>query len=232
MCRLLIATSNFGKLREVQFVLRDLPLTFLTLRDFPNVPEAVEDGETFEENAKRKASHYAGHTGCWTLADDSGLEVDALSGAPGVYSARYAGPNAKDADNNSKLISQLATVPASKRTARFRCVIALAKPIEAAPCHDQKAHPSPLAKGGLREARVGDLQAAAEIVAIAHGSFEGVIIDQPRGANGFGYDPHFLVPSLGLTSAELPPEEKNAISHRGQALRAIRPAIDRAMAGA
>jgi len=203
--RLLIATSNLGKLREVQAVLHDLPVELVTLREFPGVPEPVEDGHTFEENARRKALHYARHTGCWTLADDSGLEVDALHGAPGVYSARYAGPSATDAENNAKLIKALAGVPAAGRTARFRCAIALAPP---------------------EAPRAGSRAAGPVVVATACGDLEGVIIDEPRGSNGFGYDPHFLIPARGLTSAELPPDEKNAISHRGQALQAILPAIE------
>jgi XTP/dITP diphosphohydrolase len=213
LARLLIATSNLGKLREVQAVLCDLSLELLTLRDFPGVPEAIEDGATFEENARRKAIHYARYTGCWTLADDSGLEVDALAGAPGVYSARYAGPQATDADNNAKLMRQIANVPPASRTARFRCAIALAEP-SAPAAHPRSANHS---------------MPDPQVLATSAGVLEGVITDQPRGANGFGYDPHFLVPARGLTSAELPPAEKNAISHRGQALRAIRPAIEKRM---
>lgn len=124
--KLLLATTNPGKLREVEAILSGLPVTLVTLRDFPAVPEAVEDGETFEENACRKALHYARHTGIWTLADDSGLVVDALGGAPGVLSARYAGVEANDAANNAKLIACLAGVAHADRTARFRCCIAVA----------------------------------------------------------------------------------------------------------
>ena len=193
--RLLIATTNSGKLREVAAILGDLPVELLTPVDFPGVPDAVEDGSTFEENARRKAVHYAQRTGHWALADDSGLEVDALHGDPGVYSARYAGAAAKDFDNNTKLIANLAGIPLEHRTARFRCVVALANP--------------------------------DGILATASGAFEGLIVDKPRGSNGFGYDPHFLLPDRGVTSAELEPAEKNKLSHRGQALRAILPQIKR-----
>ncbi|MEK6797682.1 MAG: XTP/dITP diphosphatase [Planctomycetota bacterium] len=190
---LLIATSNPGKLREVRAILAGLPLNLLTLADFPDLPAAIEDGATFEENAAKKALHYAGHAGTWTLADDSGLEVDALGGAPGVYSARYAGEGADDRANNAKLIRELSGVPVKRRTARFRCAVALASP--------------------------------TEVLAKAAGAFEGLIVDEPRGPNGFGYDPHFFVPECNMTSAQMSPELKNSLSHRGQALRAIQPKI-------
>lgn len=192
---ILIATKNRGKLREVQDILAGLPVVWVTLDQFPDLPDAVEDADTFAGNAERKAIHYARLTGLWTLADDSGLEVDALGGAPGVYSARYAGRQGDDAANNQKLIAQLAGVPAQQRTARFRCTIALAGP-------------------------EGILAAACE-------TFEGLIVDDPRGANGFGYDPHFFVPELGKTAAQLPAEQKNRISHRAKALTFIRPYIKR-----
>lgn len=192
---ILIATKNRGKLREVQDILSGLPVVMATLDQFPDLPDAVEDADTFAGNAERKAMHYARLTGLWTLADDSGLEVDALGGAPGVYSARYAGRQGDDAANNAKLIAQLANVPPEKRTARFKCAIALAGP-----------------EGTL---------------ATACGTFEGLIVDAPRGANGFGYDPHFFVSELGMTAAQLPPEQKNRISHRAQALTAILPDLQR-----
>lgn len=191
---LLLATTNPGKLREVEAILAGLPVKLRTLRDFPAVSEAVEDGETFEENACRKALHYARNTGMWTLADDSGLVVDALGGAPGVLSARYAGVEADDAANNAKLIACLAGVADADRTARFCCCIAVA---------------------------IGD-----RIAATSSGIIEGRIIDHARGSNGFGYDPFFLVPQRGLTAAEMPPELKNSISHRAQALQAIRPRLE------
>ena len=193
--RLLIATSNRGKLREVSVMLAGAQITLYTLDDFPGIAEAIEDGATFEENAKKKALHYHRLTGASTLADDSGLEVDALAGAPGIHSARFSGRHGDDAANNAKLIELLRGVPMDHRTARFRCAMAFA--------HE------------------------GTIVATAHGSIEGKIIDQPAGDEGFGYDPHFLLPQLGKTKAQLPLEIKNSLSHRGQALRAILPEIRR-----
>lgn len=190
---ILIATTNPGKLREVQRILAGLPVRLVTLADHPGLDHPVEDADTFEGNARLKARYYARLLRCWTLADDSGLEVDALGGAPGVHSARYAGPRRDPAANNLKLVARLATVPPEQRTARFRCVVALAD--------------------------------ASHVVATACGVLEGVIIDEARGEHGFGYDPHFLVPEHNRTTAEMPPDEKNRISHRGQAFRAIRPAL-------
>lgn len=193
-----MATRNPGKLREAVAVLGDLGVDFVTLAEFEELPDAVEDGDTFAANAEAKARHYSRLTGRWTLADDSGLEVDALGGAPGVYSARYAGGQRDAQANNARLVAELAGLSADQRTARFRCAVALAD---------------------------GD-----RILAAASGTIEGRIIDPPRGHNGFGYDPHFLVPELGLTTAEMPPEQKNRLSHRGQALRAIAPALARLLA--
>jgi len=190
---LLMATSNRCKLREVQTMLQDAAIHLHTLDDFPGIAEAVEDGATFEENAGKKALHYHQFTGMTTLADDSGLEVVALAGAPGVHSARFAGRQGDDAANNAKLIALLRGVPLKKRTARFRCVMALAH------------------EGG--------------IISLAEGCVEGLIVDDPAGDQGFGYDPHFFLPDLARTKAELSLETKNRISHRGQALRAILPSI-------
>ncbi|MCP4590983.1 MAG: XTP/dITP diphosphatase [bacterium] len=190
---LLIATSNLGKLREIREVLADVDVALTTLDEWGELPEAVEDGATFEANARKKALHYARLTGLRTLADDSGLEVDALGGQPGVISARFAGPAQDSSANNAKLIADLQGVPAAERSARFRCVIAIADP--------------------------------GEVRAVASGVLKGEIIDQPRGACGFGYDPYFLLPELGRTTAELDPAYKNRISHRGLALQAIRPRL-------
>jgi len=189
---ILIATANRGKLREIQAIFADFPAQWVTLADLPSLPECVEDGATFAANARKKALHYAAASGLWTLADDSGLVVDALDGAPGVRSARYS-PSGRDADNNARLIAELAGVPEARRSARFVCCVALAAP------------------GG--------------VLATARGTIAGRIIDKPRGTNGFGYDPHFWVPELGATTAELPPEHKNRISHRGNALRALLPKL-------
>ena len=159
------------------------------------VPEVEETGASFGENALLKARNAARHTGLPAIADDSGLEVDALGGAPGIYSARYAGPKATDADNLRKLLQELDGVPAEKRRARFRCVIAYLRRAD---------DPAPL---------------------VCEGVWEGSILEAPRGTNGFGYDPVFLVPGKNLTSAELPAEEKNRLSHRGQALAKLAAAL-------
>lgn len=194
MRELVVATRNAGKLREIRALTAGRPLVWRGLDEFPDLPEVQESGATFAENARLKARHYAAATGLPALADDSGLEVDALGGAPGVHSARYAGLPRDDTANNHKLIAALAGVPPARRTARFRCALALAH------------------KG--------------VVLLEAEGVFEGLIIDEPRGTNGFGYDPHFLIPELGRTAAELPPAEKNARSHRGQALRALLARLD------
>lgn len=193
MLEILLATHNAGKVREIRQLAADNDWHWHGLDDFPDVPEAIEDADTFAENARLKALHYAAATGLPTFADDSGLEVDCLGGAPGVRSARYAGEPHNDAANNRKLVAALAETPLEQRTARFRCAMVLARP--------------------------------NEVLSETQGEVEGVIIDEPRGTNGFGYDPHFLIPSLGKTMAELSADEKNTISHRGQALRAMLPKI-------
>lgn len=193
--KLLLATTNPGKLRELRAILDGLPVEIQSLADLLSVPEAPEDEPTFEGNAIAKALYYARTFGLPTVSDDSGLEVDALDGRPGVHSARYAGPEKDDAANNAKLVAALASVPPDRRTARFRCAAALATP-----------------RG---------------LIAVETGSIEGRIVDDARGTNGFGYDPHFYVPALGCTTAELPPELKNRYSHRGQAFSRLRPHIER-----
>lgn len=183
--KLLIATHNPGKVREYRELLAGLSLE-ITYLDAEGISLEVEEtGGTFAENAIQKAAAYARASDLWTWADDSGLEVDALGGGPGVHSARYAGPGASDADRRRRLLNALAGVPWNRRTARFRCVVALATP------------------GG--EVRTAD------------GVCEGVIAFGPAGSNGFGYDPVFYLPERGATMAQLPPEEKNRISHRGRA---------------
>jgi XTP/dITP diphosphohydrolase len=187
---IVVATRNLGKLDEIRQILGPhVPLT--SLQDFPDIPEIVEDGDTYEANACKKAVSVARATGRAAIADDSGLEVDALGGAPGVRSARFAGEQATDDDNNAKLLGLLEGK--KKRTARFRCVIAVATP-----------------EGTVRTVQ---------------GDSAGLILEAPRGSRGFGYDPLFLVPEKNQTFAELPPEEKHLISHRGRALRAARPLI-------
>jgi len=188
--RILVATGNPGKLAEIREILAGLGLGLAGLADYPWLPESGEAGDTFADNAFRKASFYSRLTGLPALADDSGLEVDALGGAPGVRSARYAGPEATDADKVRKLLNALEAVAEPARTARFVCAVSLV--------------------AGGRE------------VLAASGVCEGVITRMPAGRGGFGYDPVFLVPELGRTFAELAPEEKNRLSHRGRALRLFR----------
>jgi XTP/dITP diphosphohydrolase len=188
--RLLIATHNRGKLREYQEMLDDLPVELVTLDDVGIHDDVEETGTTFAENARLKAMAYARASGLLTLADDSGLEVDALGGEPGVYSKRYAGENKSDAERNRFLLDKLHTVPAGKRIARFRCAIAIATP-----------------DGKLWE---------------TDGVCEGEIGFEPRGTNGFGYDPIFQVRERGVRMAELPAAEKNQISHRARATEKAR----------
>lgn len=187
MLKIILATGNPGKLREFSAVLAGLELNLVAQSDF-NTPEAAETGLTFVENALLKARNAALHTGLPALADDSGLVVDALNGAPGLYSARYAGFEANDHANIAKLLHELHEVPTERRTARFVCVLALLR---------HPADPTPL---------------------ICQGTWEGVILTEPRGAGGFGYDPVFFIPTEQRTAAELEPAAKNRLSHRGQAL--------------
>ena len=190
---ILLATSNPHKLREVTEILSPLGINVVGLADVGlSVPEPAEDASTFEGNALIKAVYYARHAGRPCMADDSGLEVDALGGAPGVLSARFSGVSGtretRDLANNKKLIKELQGVAESNRHARFVCAMCL-------------------------------VAADGQVLAETRGTFEGVIIDQPRGDNGFGYDPHLYVPELGKTSAELSPADKNSRSHRGNATR-------------
>ncbi len=187
LMKIVLATRNRGKVRELQELLAETNFEVVSLADYPGVPEVIEDGNTFKENAIKKAREVAEAVGEVTLADDSGLEVDYLDGAPGVLSARFAGEQHDDEANNRKLLQLLSGVPWEKRTARFRCVVAIAVP------------------GGKVET--------------AEGTCQGIITTQPRGKNGFGYDPLFYIPGYGKTFAELEGPEKNKISHRGRALR-------------
>jgi XTP/dITP diphosphohydrolase len=190
--KLLVATRNRGKIRELARLLAELPdVELVGLDELPPVPEVIEDTGTFEGNAAKKAREVARATGLPALADDSGIEVDALHGAPGVDSALYAGRHGDDEANNAKLLAELEHVPDAERTARFRCVLAFADP-----------------RGALGDA-----------VHLEHGVVEGSILRAPRGENGFGYDPLFLLRGDVRTTAELAPDEKNAISHRAEAAR-------------
>ena len=227
--RLLMATGNMGKVKEIrhEFAVageraHDAWLTgveVIGLKDLPApLPECVEDETTFEGNARKKATHYAGLSGLLTLADDSGLCVEALNGAPGVYSARYAGVGGAGADsaNNAKLLAALANVPDERRQAKFVCAMALARS-------------SRLSTSGMgtmtedtlkRELRAQDTQKyESQTLAVTTDEIHGLLLRSPRGANGFGYDPLFYFPQFGKTTAELDMITKGQISHRGKALR-------------
>jgi XTP/dITP diphosphohydrolase len=186
--KLVIASGNPGKLREISRILTPLEIEAVPQSDF-GVPDCPEPHVTFVENCLAKARHASAHTGLPALADDSGICVEALNGAPGVYSARYAGEPKSDARNNEKLIAALQGQ--SNRRAHYYCVMVLVR---------YPDDPEPL---------------------IAEGRWHGEIIDTPRGERGFGYDPYFLLPEFGKTGAELGEDQKNAISHRGQALREL-----------
>jgi len=188
--QIVLASSNKGKLKEFNQVLGDLGVEVVPQSQF-SVPDADETGLSFVENAILKARHACQLTGLPALADDSGLEVDALNGAPGIYSARFAGPDATDEDNNRKLLQSLEGTSPEQRSARFRCVLVFMRHAE---------DPTPL---------------------ICQGSWEGHILPLPQGDNGFGYDPLFLVPGLDISSAQLPPEQKNKVSHRGLAVQQL-----------
>ncbi len=192
MRKVILGTKNRHKVREIGDILLSVPIDLVPLPD--ETPESPEDQETLDGNAAQKASYYAKLTDSFCLADDTGLEVDALNGEPGVHSARYAGPDATYADNRDKLLAALTGVPKAGWTARFRCVMSLANP-------------------------------AGEIVATAEGTVEGQIIAESRGEGGFGYDPIFRPLESERTLAELSAEEKNALSHRGRALQALRPRL-------
>lgn len=194
---LLIATTNRGKLAELRALLADLPVEILSLADvLPDRPPVAEDGATFEENALIKARAASSAAMMVTLAEDSGLEVDALGGRPGVRSARYSKEGATDAENNEALLTALEHVEDTQRQARFRCVMVLIDPwSDEGPIVDE-------------------------------GRCEGLIDREARGTGGFGYDPLFVVDGCGRTMAELDDEEKNRVSHRGKAARAMRPALE------
>ncbi len=190
MKKIILATGNKGKVRELGELLANFEMEVIPQTEF-DVEEAEETGLTFVENAILKARNAAAHTGLPAIADDSGLEVDYLKGAPGIYSARYAGTDGNDPANNQKLLKALDGVPEAERSARFQCLMVYMEHAE---------DPTPL---------------------IAQGTWEGMILSAPQGDNGFGYDPLFFVPEQGCSSAELPAEVKNSLSHRGQALKKL-----------
>ena len=201
--RILVATTNPGKLVELSELLGAVhkQVEWLCLKDYPDVPEVIEDGRTFAENARKKALGYAKATGLWTIADDSGLVIDALNGQPGVYSARYAADechsnNRKDIDiaNYKKVLANLKNTPDKERAARFMCYLCLASP--------------------------------GNVLLETEGAVEGIINHAPVGENGFGYDPIFYIPSLDKTAAQLNHQEKNRISHRGTAIGKLKPLLE------
>ncbi len=188
--KIVLASNNKGKVREFNQLLSGLDMEVVPQNTF-DIPEVDETGLSFVENAILKARNAAAHSGLPAIADDSGLEVDVLNGAPGIYSARFAGKGASDADNLQKLLRDIKNVPEAQRTARFQCVLVYMR---------HKDDPTPI---------------------ICQGTWEGVITQAPQGENGFGYDPIFYVPTHHCTSAQLTPEQKNALSHRGQALQKL-----------
>lgn len=190
MKKLVLASSNPGKLRELSALLDESRYKIIPQADL-NVPEVAETGTTFVENAIIKARHAAQYTGLAALADDSGIVIDALNGEPGVHSARFSGSDASDESNNILLVEKLRSVPEAQRSARYQAVIVYMR---------NAADPSPI---------------------ICEGSWEGIMVLEAKGSGGFGYDPYFHLPDYGCTSAELSADEKNRISHRGQALRLL-----------
>ena len=189
MLTVYLASTNPGKLREFRQAAEPRGIAVELLPGIENLPVCIEDGNTFEENARKKALDYSQWTESLVFADDSGLCVDALGAGPGVFSARYAGPEADDEANNRKLLSDLVGVPTSKRSAHYACVIALAR--------------------------------RGKILTVVEGKAGGLIQDEPRGTDGFGYDPYFFYPPLNRTFAELSLEEKYEVSHRGEAFQKL-----------
>lgn len=194
MKKIVLASNNKGKVREFNQLLANLDIEVVPQSEF-DVPEAEETGLTFVENAILKARNAAMHTGLPAIADDSGIEVDALKGAPGIYSARFAGKGASDEQNLQKLLNELRDIPDEQRSARFQCVLVLM---------EHENDPTPL---------------------ICQGTWEGRILHAPQGENGFGYDPVFYVPEQNCSSAELSSDTKNRLSHRGQALQKLLQAL-------
>lgn len=201
--QILLASTNPGKLAELSKLLGSVneQVEWLSLKNFTKIPEVIEDGDTFAKNARKKALGYASATGLWTVADDSGLLIDALNGQPGVYSARYAADecpstNRQDIDtaNYMKVLAELKHTPNKERTARFMCCLCLASP--------------------------------GKVLLETEGTVEGVINSAPLGENGFGYDPIFYIPSLDKTAAQLDNEQKNRISHRGNAIGKLKPLLE------
>ena len=197
---LVLGTRNNKKRQEIEEILGDLPLELRDLSHWPDAPEVVEDGSTFEANARKKAVELAKALKHWVLGEDSGLVVPALGGRPGVLSARYAGRQGDDAANNARLLTELAPLPAEKRAAYYVCTAALADP-------------------------------EGKIQAVVEGRCNGIIVNEPRGSGGFGYDPLFLIPEYHRTCGELSARVKHALSHRARALERLRPVLKKVMLG-
>jgi XTP/dITP diphosphohydrolase len=191
--KIVFASRNDGKIKEIRAMFQEIDIKLVSLNNYDNAPEIVEDGGSFLENALKKAKIVSEFTGETVLADDSGLQVDVLGGEPGIYSSRYAGENATDEENIAKLIAGLKGIPQEKRGASFLCVLVLYRTDGSYDCFE--------------------------------GKWRGQIIDEPRGNNGFGYDPVFMVPELKMTAAELPVEIKNKVSHRGQAFAQLKKSL-------
>jgi XTP/dITP diphosphohydrolase len=208
ICELVLATRNRDKAAELAALLADLRIVVRTLSDFPDAPDVVENGETCEANAVKKATIIARHTGLLALADDTGLMVEALDGRPGVFAARYAGEQATYEDNWRKLLQELRGVPRGRRGARFITVAALARPVGT--------------RRGARGTGHGEVASDTIKVDVVEGTLEGEIAVTPAGTQGFGYDPVFFVPDMGRTLAQLTREEKNRVSHRARALGKIK----------
>jgi XTP/dITP diphosphohydrolase len=198
--RLVVASRNRKKTVEIRDLLAPYGIEVVGISEIAGVPDVVEDGQTFAENAAKKASQTARTLSLWTLGEDSGLEVAALAGAPGIYSARFSGPNATDESNNAKLLSELSAVPDERRNARYVCNAALAAP-----------------SGEIR----------LHVEAYCHGR----ITREPRGTNGFGYDPYFLIPEYHRTFGELSPAVKRHLSHRARAFERLIPQLVRLLGG-
>jgi len=193
--KLVFASKNKGKTRELKALLSGMNVDLLSLQDYPDAPDIIEDGRTFLENALKKARVISGYTGTTVIADDSGLEVDCLKGAPGIHSARYSGAGATDEKNIHKLLEEMEGIPEEQRGAAFRCALVLYR------------------TDGTSETFEGELR--------------GTISLEPSGSEGFGYDPVFIVPEYGMTVAELDPETKNRISHRGKAFDKLKKSLQK-----
>ena len=221
--KILVATTNPGKITELSAML-EADVKWVNLADFSDIAEVPEDGLTFTENACKKAIGYAKATGLWTIADDSGLVIDALQGGPGIESARFCGEESEDRKlidhkNITKVLKLLEGVPSEKRTARFVCSLCLARPV-------RSRRLTPLETSSSLTGLTSNGASPEEILIETQGTLEGLIISRPVGENGFGYDPIFFVPRLNKTVAQLTAEQKNAISHRGNAIRKLKPLLN------